>query len=134
MDQSKKRLLYYSVLAVLALVLLVLSCLELLDSFWAGMGGALLAVSAFRIVQVWRYCKDPAFAEQLKVKNTDERNRFLAERARSWTFYICILAEALAVIVLKLFALPDYSTLMGFLIGIQLVIYWVTYFILKRKY
>jgi len=68
------------------------------------------------------------------VENNDERNRFLAEKARSMTFYYSILIEAIGIIVLRILDYDEPSTIIGFAICIQLIIYWLSYLWLKKKY
>ena len=43
---------------IFGVVLLVLGILEMVDSFWSGMGGALIAVGVVRAIHILRYSKD----------------------------------------------------------------------------
>jgi uncharacterized membrane protein len=98
------------------------------------MGGGFVAISVIRLIQLYRYKNDYEYADKVNVENNDERNRFLAEKARSMTFYYSILIEAIGIIVLRLLDYDEPSTIIGFAICIQLIIYWVSYLWLKKKY
>lgn len=106
----------------------------LADSFWSGMGAALLAVGILRLIQIARYRNDEEYREQADITAGDERTKFITSKAKSAAFYICVLAEAIAVIVLRLLDYPEYSTVTGLLICAQLIIYYVSYLVLRNRY
>jgi len=125
---------WYIVTAIVGAALLLLTGLSKLDSFWSGMGAALVAVSVVRILQIARYKRNEDYASELHVKNHDERNLWLSLKARSNAFYYSIILEAIGVIVFRIVQQPDLSVLLGYLVCIQLVIYWVDWLVLKKKY
>ena len=105
-----------------------------LDDFWVGMGGGLIGVSVIRLIQIARYKTNENYAERVNVANKDERNLYLANKARSWVFYYSILAECIGVIVLRVMEYPELSTLLGFVLCGQLVLYWGSWLYLKKRY
>ena len=119
---------------LLGAVLLVCGNLQMIDSFWSGMGTALIFVGILYLVRSIRYKKDAAYKEKMDTESKDERNRFLAMKAWSWTGYLLVLIFGVATIAFKI---ASREMLMLFCSGttcLILLIYWIAYFILRRKY
>ena len=124
----------YVLLALIGAALLVVPMFGAIDDFWAGMGAGLLGVCAIRIVQLVRYKTDAEYAERVTVNNGDERNRYLAEKARSRGYYYSILIECVGVIGFRIAGMPEFSTLLGYVVCLQLVIYLLSWFWIRKKY
>lgn len=119
---------------LIGLSLTVCGLLNLVDSYWSGMGGALIIVGALQIVRLIRYKTSPQYKEETDTAVRDERNRFLSTKAWSWAGYLYVMIAAVATIVFKLI---DQEILMFAASGslcIILVLYWISYFILNKKY
>lgn len=134
MNRVNVRLGWYGLLGITGVVLFLLPLFGVMDEFWSGMGAGLVGVSVVRLLQIARYKKDEDYAERVSVSNGDERNRYVAEKARSRGFYYSLLLECIGVILLRVFEQPEYSTLLGLLVCAQLLIYWGTWFYLRKKY
>lgn len=130
----KTRTIYEICLIIAGIILFAISIAGVIDSFWAGLGAGFIAIGIMRLVQISKYMKDPEYAENLEIRNSDERNRMLAEKSRSRTFYYSIILECIGIIVLRIMDMPDLSSLLGVVAGVQLVIYWVTYVVIRNKY
>lgn len=105
-----------------------------IDSFWSGMGTALMVVGALQTIRLVRYNTNPRYKEATDTAVNDERNRFIGMKAWSWAGYLYIMIAAVATIVCKLL---NQETLMFFCSGsvcVILILYWVSYFILRKKY
>ncbi len=122
------------ILAVLGISLIVLGCLEKVDSFWSGMGGALIAVGAMRLVQSLRYQKNEEYREKVDTELADERNQFIRNKAWAWAGYIFVLIAAVCCIVLKVMGQELLSTVASTAVCLVLVLYWVSFLILRKKY
>ena len=99
-----------------------------------GMGGALIAIGAIRLYRGIRLEKDAAYRENFEVEVHDERNQWLRMKAWSWAGYVFVLIAAVATIV---FAVADRKELIMLASGglcIMLVLYWVSYMIVRKKY
>ena len=107
---------------------------EVMDSFWSGMGGALIAVGVIRMIQILRYRKDEAYREKAEIERKDERNQFIRNKAWAWSGYLFVLITAISTIVFKLVGQELLSIAAGFAICILMVLYWGCYLILKKKY
>ena len=132
--KSDRRIIACIVYMVIGAALFVLGFLEHLDSFWSGMGGALIAVGAVRIVQYFRLRNNEAYRQQREIEAKDERNRFIANKAWAWAGYLFILIAAISTIVFKLLGQDLLSVAAGFAVCIIALLYWICYLILRKKY
>lgn len=119
---------------VLGIVLIVCNLFSVIDSFWGGMGYALLFVGALRLVQIIRYKTDAAYKEQTDTATGDERNHFLRMKAWSWAGYLFILTSGVGVIAFKILDMEREMMVCSYAVCLMLVLYWVSYFILRKKY
>ena len=119
---------------ILGVLLTVLGILEVVDSFWSGMGGALIAVGAVRTIQILRYSKDKSYREKRDVEVQDERNHFIRNKAWAWAGYLFVLIAAICTIAFRLLGQDLLSMAASFAVCILLVLYWICYLILRKKY
>lgn len=105
-----------------------------LDSFWSGMGGALLCIGALRMLAITRYKTNPQYKEQCDIAAHDERHRFLRMKAWSWTGYLFIFIAAAATILCKLLEQEVLMMAASGAVCLLILLYWVCYLILCRKY
>lgn len=129
-----RRICAYLMYMALGMVLTVLGILEIVDAFWSGMGGALTAMGAVRLIQCLRYHKDASYREKWNVETKDERNHFLRNKAWAWAGYLFVLLAAISTIALQLLGQELLSIAAGSAVGILVLLYWICYLILRRKY
>lgn len=129
-----RRIIANALYIVLGVVLFGLGFADLLDAFWSGMGGALISVGVVRTIHMLRYNNDEAYREEKEIEATDERNRFIRNKAWAWAAYLFMLITAVSTIVLKLLGQELLSIAAGFAICILLVLYWFCYLALRKKY
>ena len=75
--------------------------------------------------------------EKLKrreIAENDERNIAIVHKARSWAFSFYVILGCLAVRVLSLLSLQDIASWIGVGVFSLIAIYWICYFIVRRKY
>lgn len=132
--KNDRRMLACVIYMILGVALVVLGILEILDSFWSGMGGALIAVGAVRTIGILRYRKDEAYRERMEVEMGDERNHFIRNKAWAWAGYLFVLIAAICTIVFRLVGQEMLSMAASFAVSILVVLYWVCYLVLKKKY
>ena len=132
--KNGRRIVAYIVYMVLGLALMVLGILEIVDPFWSGMGGALIAVGVIRMIHILRYRYDEAYRENMEIETKDERNRFIRNKAWAWAGYLFVLIAAISSIVLKLLGQDLLSIAAGLAVCILVLLYWGCYLILKKKY
>ena len=129
-----RRIISCIVYIILGVVLMLLGTLERVDSFWSGMGGALIAVGVVRMIHILRYRNDESYRENMEVEIKDERNQFIRNKAWAWAGYLFVLIAAVSTIALKLLGQDLLSVAAGFAVSILVLLYWVCYLVLKKKY
>ena len=135
MTKIKSTTIKYTLFAIIGVALFVASeVFNSIDSFWSGMGASFVVISIMRLVQLNRYQKDDSYAEKIDIQNSDERNRFLAEKARGMAFYYFILLAAILAIVLRIVNYDQASSIFAWTVGLLVLIYWLSYQWLIGKY
>lgn len=130
----EKRL-YISIFWVITgAVLFACGVLEIIDSFWSGMGGGLIGVGMIRIIQYVKYRKNPEYREKVEIESKDERNQFIAMRAWAWSGYAFVMINAVGTIAFKILGNETLSRFCAYAVCLVLVLYWISYLILRRKY
>ena len=132
--KKDRRIIACIVYLILGIALMILGILDVLDSFWSGMGGALIAVGVIRMIHILRYRNDESYRENMEVETKDERNQFIRNKAWAWAGYLFVLIAAISTIGLKLLGQELLSIAAGFAVCILMLLYWVCSLILKRKY
>lgn len=129
-----RRLFIHIPFAAIGIVLIGLATAGVVDSFWAGMGTALLLVSALRFFRLYRYQKNEAYREQVDTEINDERNRFLRNKAWAWAGYLFVLIAAVCTIVFKVMGQELLWQVTGLSMCLIVTLYWICFFILRKKY
>ena len=119
---------------VLGVVLSVCGAIGLIDSYWTGMGGGLIGVGIVFLIRSIRYKRDPEYKEEYDVEMNDERNKFIRLKAWSWAGYLFVMIAAVASIAFKLAGREDLMMFCSGAVCLVLVLYWVSYMVLKNKY
>ena len=132
--KKDRRILACIVYLILGIALMILGILEVLDAFWSGMGGALIAVGVVRMIHILRYRNDESYRENMEIETKDERNRFIRNKALACAGYLFVLVTAISTIVLKLLGQDLLSIAAGFAVCVLMLLYWVCYLVLKKKY
>ena len=114
--------------------LIILHFAQVVDEFWSGMGTALLLVGVLFLLRNIRYRRNETYRETVDVEVNDERNKYLSMKAWSWTGYLFVLIAAAGAIVLKLLGREDYMFFASGSVCLMLILYWVSYMVLKKKY
>ena len=105
-----------------------------IDSFWSSMGAALVVVGALQMFRIIRYNTSPKYKEATDTAIADERNRFIRTKAWSWVGYLYIIIAAVATIMFQLLGQELLMFAASGSVCLMLVLYWVSYFILRKKY
>ena len=104
------------------------------DSFWSGMGTALLTMGVFFLLRGIKYRKNEEYKEEVDTEANDERNKFLSMKAWSWAGYLFVMICAVAAIVMKILKYDTYVYISAGSICLIMVLYWIVYMILRKKY
>jgi predicted histidine transporter YuiF (NhaC family) len=106
----------------------------ILDDFWRGMSVALISIGISRTVHIVRYSKDEAYREKMETEKNDERSHFLRNKAWAWAGYLFVLLASVSTIVLKLLGQDLLCIAAGGAVCVIILLYWISYEILRRKY
>ncbi|MBQ7473161.1 MAG: hypothetical protein IJS79_02280 [Oscillospiraceae bacterium] len=131
---NNRRLINSSVEIVVGAVLLLAVKLTGGDSIWLGMGGALIVVGAIQLFLGLRYRADAEYRERTDTEATDERNQFI--RSRAW---VCagtgfVIVGGVMTVVFQILGRQELSTLCGTGVSLLVLLYWLSYLVLKKKY
>ena len=128
------RIVAHIICILLGGTLFVLGITEVMDEFWGGMGSALIAVGVIRTVQFIRLRKDQKYREKMEIEATDERHRFIRNKAWAWAGYLFVLIVAVSAIVFYLLGQDVLSVAAGCAVCILVLLYGISYLILRKKY
>ena len=129
--KNTRNLIIYLLYLIIGGVLLTLGIFEVIDSFWSGMGVGLLFISVLRLARLY---KNELYREKVETEISDERNRFIRNKAWAFTGYLFVLISAVATIAFRAVGQELLSTASSVALCLLLVIYWVSFFILRKKY
>lgn len=129
-----KRMIMSIIWVILGLALIGLSFAGKVDEFWNGMGFALAIVGALQLLRQHRFMKSEKYREAVEIAETDERNHFIRNKAWAWAGYLFVIIAGVSVVIFKIAGqdLLSYAAAMG--VCLLMVLYWIAYHILKRKY
>ena len=115
-------------------ILLLCGIAGSVDEFWSGMGGGLLAVGVLQLIRQIRYNTNAEYKEHFDIAVNDERNKYLSTKAWSWAGYLYVIIAAVGAIAFNAAGQRDLGLLCSMSMCLVLVLYWVCYLVLKRKY
>ena len=123
---------------VIGLVLFVVGYLlgeAHMGNFYNGLGCGIFACGAVRLLRVYRLTRDPEKAADYDAMLKDERTIYVASKARSMTFFICIYAElAAGLLALLVFDQPVVGQALCLVTCAQSLIFCGTYWYYNKKY
>ena len=131
---KKKDMIFSIIWLAIGLPLIGLSIAGLVDSFWSGMGSALVVIGACRLLRAHRLSKSEEYREKMETFETDERFHFLRAKAWSWAGYLFVIIAGVSVIAFKILGMDAASQAASAAVCLLLVLYWGAYFVLKKKY
>ena len=132
--KATKRMIANIVEIVVGVILTILGYTGVVDSYWNGMGTALIFVGIIFLFRTFRYKTNTEYKEKVDVEVNDERNKYLRMMAWSWTGYVFVIIAAFASIIFKIIGMDIYSMAAGLAVCLLITIYWISYFILKKKH
>lgn len=134
MYYNRKRLALSIFWIILGGTLLILSAVGTLESdYFSGMGGGLLGVGIFQVINSIKYKTNPEYREKVDISVSDERSRYIRSQAWAWTGYILILAFCIGSIVCTIAGEQTLRSFFSFSACFILVVYWIAYFIINHR-
>lgn len=131
----KKAKLIISIAEILiGITLCVCNFLDVLDEFWNGFGVSFIVIGVLFLLRSIKYRTNKDYKEKVDIQNSDERNRFLSLKAWSWAGYLFVIIAALATIIFKVVGREDLMMLSSGSVCLVVLLYWISYTILRKKY
>lgn len=134
MMKRRVRLLTSIAEIILGVVLTVCGGIGLTDEYWSGMGTALLVIGILQLIRHIRYKTNESYRQNVDTERNDERNKYLSLRAWAWSGYLYVLIAALGTIALKLADKEELMRLASGSVCLIVLLYWISYMILRKKY
>ena len=132
--KATKRMIANIVEIVVGVILTILGYTGVVDSYWSGMGTALIFVGIIFLFRTFRYKTNTEYKEKVDVEVNDERNKYLRMMAWSWTGYFFVLIAAFASIIFRILGYNQYSMMAGYAVCLLITLYWISFLILRRKH
>ena len=130
----KKRLMASILEIIIGFALVAASMFGVVDEFWSGMGTASLIIGILFLFRAIKYKTNDDYKEKYDIEINDERNKYLSMKAWSWAGYLFVMIAACGTIVLKLAGREDLMMITSGSVCLVMVLYWISYMVLKKKY
>ncbi len=121
----------YLIIGIIMIV--VFNLLETDNNFLSSFGFALVTIGIVRVRNYLLITKSEETIRKQQIAETDERNIFIANRAKSISFTIYVLLACVSVIVLEILSKTELAMILSGTVCIMLLIYWVSYWIIRKK-
>ena len=106
-----------------------------MGNFYNGLGCGIFACGAVRLLRVCRLTRDPEKAADYDAMLKDERTIYVASKARSMTFFICVYAQlAAGLLALLVFDQPLIGQALCLVTCAQSLIFAAVYWYYNKKY
>ncbi len=134
-DKLKKRLHLGIAYIVIGIIMIISSFVfDNVNPFISSYGLALAVMGVVRIRNYKLITKNDETIRRQEIAETDERNIALSNKAKSWAFYLYVIGASILVITLQFTQMRDLATEIAYTVCILIALYWISYWVLRRKY
>ena len=138
MDFKKKMQQRLFLAAGYILLGIVLICTDLLNGsendFFFSFGLTLVIMGIVQFLRYRKITKSDQSLRKQELTETDERNRMISERAKSWVFSFSVIIAGMIVIVLSLLGYHDQALPFAWYVCGMITLYWIFWYIIQKKY
>lgn len=121
--------------AIFGLFLIVYWCIRQPENTYPlSLGIAFVIMGILRTHQYRKDTKDEKTIRQKELVETDERNRMMLERAKSWAFSFSTFIAGDMVIILSLMGKHEVAQIFAWFLCGMIVLYWLCWHIIRKKY
>ena len=121
----------YIVLGVALIVTAFITKME--NEYFSPLGFAFAVIGIARVKQYFLISKNEETIKKQEIRETDERNIAIANKAKSVSFSLYILVSCIAIIILQILGKSDLVNILGLSVCALLIFYWISYFIIRKK-
>ncbi len=136
-ETMKKRIVAHTIMMIFSL-LIALSAYVFLDGDmcrnFMELGIVLAVIKAIRITSCIITLRSDKRLKHLEISEKDERNRSIALKAKGATYFISVFVFAMASYAMVIAGYSEIAKVVFYCLCFMLVIYYITYLILQRKY
>ena len=132
--KQNKRIIVSILWVVIGTALIGLAFAGKVDTFWNGVGSGLFVVGVLQLLRFRRFNKNSEYREKVEIEASDERYKFIRNKAWAWAGYLFIIISGMSCILFKILGQDTISLAASYAVCIMLLLYWISYAILKRKY
>ena len=131
----KQRLFVHLLWAVLGLGMIIYYLLaDTNNTYPFSLGIAFIVMGVIRTIQYKQTVSDKKALRQKEIAETDERNRMMAERAKSWAFSVSLFIAGDLAILLSLLGKHEIALPFAWFICGMTLLYWICWNIIRKKY
>ena len=131
----KQRLFVHLIWAVLGLGMILYYLLaDTNNTYPFSLGIAFIVMGAIRTIQYKQTVSDEKALRQKEIAETDERNRMMSERAKSWAFSVSLFVAGDLVILLSLLGKHELALPFAWFVCGMTLLYWICWYIIRKKY
>lgn len=137
MDFEKKlKIRLYTAIAYTAIGIIMIVVFNLFkndNNFLSYFGAGILVCGIARIRNYFLITKNEDTIRKRKIAETDERNIFISQRAKTAAFNVYIIIVCTAVIIFGIIGKNELTVILEFTVCILVFIYWISYWIISKK-
>ena len=104
------------------------------NTYPLSLGIAFVIMGILRTHQYRKDTRDEKTIRQKELAETDERNRMMLERAKSWAFSFSTFIAGDMVIILSLMGKHEIAQIFAWFLCGMIVLYWLCWNIIRKKY
>lgn len=104
------------------------------NTYSLSLGIAFITMGIIRTVQYNHIVHDEKATKEKEIAETDERNKMMSERAKSWTFSLSLFVAGDICIILSLLGKHEAALPFAWYLCGMTVVYWICWNILRKKY
>jgi|GEM_PF-1944177 len=129
------RILYSVIMIIISIAIFTFAIIDNSQNkdYLLGLGVGFLMINIIMIVKNLQLLSNPKKLKEIEVVEKDERILKIVNDSYAMTFRITLFIEAIITMILAIFSKKDISYIIGMVIGIQLIVFFVTYVIYSKK-
>ena len=112
----------------------VFNLMENGNEYLSTLGLILVVMGIARWRNYRRITKSEESVKQQQIRETDERNVAIVEKAKGVAFNAMVLLLGIAIIMLNFMELTAYMQVLFYVLSGLVIIYWASYFIIRKVY
>ena len=135
LNEQKKLGIFYLALGIVLFLIGLCTDSSQENNWFLSIGCGIVAIGIVRLLRVARLSCDPNRAADYEASLQDERTAYVANKARSLAFFLCIYAQlAAALVAIVWFHQPLIGKVLCLLTCVQTIVYTVSFWYYNSKY